>query len=93
VRWPTIARQLEQKEQIEMSDFTAPRCGFHFRNDFINHVGTIPGIGPITTEGLCGGMSFGALDYYHANLPVPTHVAADYPASGGVPPDPSRLRN
>jgi hypothetical protein len=76
-----------------MSDFTATRCGFHFPNNFINHVDIIPAVGSITTSGLCGGMSFAALDYYHASLPVPTHVAADFPASGGVPPDPSRLRN
>jgi len=71
--------------------FTPQRHGFHFVNNFVNTVLTLPGYGPITTSGLCGGMSFASLDYYNANMPVPTHTGADFP-NGSVPPDGSRLQ-
>jgi hypothetical protein len=74
------------------TDFTPTRNGFHFPNAFVNPVITIPGVGAINTYGLCGGMSFASLDYYHAQLPIPTHTAADFPGSASVPPVGSRLR-
>lgn len=39
--------------------------GFDFVNTFTNHVG------PITTRGLCGGMAYGALDYFCAGQSTP----------------------
>ncbi len=43
----------------------------NFRNDFISEL-------DIRTGGLCGGMSYAALDFYHAKLPIPqqTHRPA-----------------
>ncbi len=67
------------------TNFTSNRNGFHFPNAFVNHVLKLPGIGEITTFGRCGGMAFAALDYYHADFPIPTHVTADF--ATGVPPD------
>jgi hypothetical protein len=72
------------------TDFTPTRHGFHFTNSFTNPVVTLPGIGTINTYGLCGGMSFASLDYYHAGSPVPTHGPHDFPG-GSVPPVGSRL--
>lgn len=71
--------------------------GFHFSNSFSTTVLPSWGIGPlripkVALGGLCGGMTFAALDYYFAGWPVPTHVPGDYPAPG-VPPNPSRLRD
>jgi hypothetical protein len=74
------------------TDFTPTRNGFHFPNSFVNPVVTLPGFGTISTYGLCGGMSFASLDYYHARLPIPTHIAADFPGGASVPPVGSRLR-
>lgn len=65
-------------------NFVPHRDGFHFANRFVNHVG------PITTEGRCGGMVYAALDYYLTGIPVPSHVAADF-GPAGVPPDGNRL--
>ena len=73
------------------TDFTAKRHGFHFPNDFVNPVMNIPGFGTITTEGLCGGMTFSSLDYYHATTPIPTHVKTDFPGGSTVPPPGSRF--
>jgi hypothetical protein len=60
------------------TDFTPTRNGLHFSNSFVNPVITIPGVGTINTYGLCGGMSFASLDYYHPQLPIPTHTPATY---------------
>lgn len=43
------------------------------------------GIGTQALAGLCGGMSFAALDYFNSALPVPTHASTDYPAPDYVP--------
>jgi hypothetical protein len=40
--------------------------GFHFPNDFVNHV-----IGPISTSGRCGGMAYCSLDYFFAGRAAP----------------------
>ena len=49
-----------------------PRAhGFHFANDFVDKVVTIPGYGEVATDGRSGGMAFAALDYWFAGLPVP----------------------
>ena len=70
--------------------FLSTRHGFHFSNQFVNHILTIPGHAPIATAGRCGGMAYAALDYYFAGIAVPTHLAEDFPA-GPVPADGSRL--
>jgi hypothetical protein len=74
------------------TDFTSTRNRFHFPNSFVNPIITLPRVGTINTSGLCGGMSFASLDYYHAGLPIPTHIAADFPGGASVPPVGSRLR-
>src|SRR5437016_11063136 len=40
-------------------DFVPSRDGFHFSNNFTNHL-----LCGITTAGRCGGMAYAALDYY-----------------------------
>jgi len=74
------------------TQFTPTRHGFHFANSFTNPVITLPGVGTINTYGLCGGMSFASLDYYHAGVPVPTHEGPDFPGGAGVPEVGSRLQ-
>src|SRR5919198_909175 len=64
--------------------------GFHFANDFVDKIVTIPGFGEVATDGRSGGMAYAALDYWFAGLPVPTHRPADFP-DRAVPEDGSRL--
>jgi hypothetical protein len=52
-----------------MSSFNPAQHGFKFVNSFINDF--IPAL-DIRTGGLCGGMSYAALDYYFARLPMPS---------------------
>jgi hypothetical protein len=59
--------------------------GFLFPNAFVNQVATLPGIGPVTTRGRCGGMAFAALDYLLGGHPIPKYTAALFGAR--VPPD------
>jgi len=63
--------------------FTPQQHGFHFDNDFVNKVATLPGFGQIETRGRCGGMAYAALDFYHAGVPVPADTT--------LPPDGSPL--
>src|SRR4051812_37688762 len=72
---------------MPMTKFDPQIHGFHFANEFTNHV--LGGI--ITTYGRCGGMAFGALDYFFANRSAPTHSSSDFTASHRVPPDGSPL--
>ena len=69
-------------------DFQPLRHGFHFVNQFINHVS--PGI---TTYGLCGGMSLATARYWLNHVPIPPQRAADFPngTPPGVPPVGSTL--
>jgi hypothetical protein len=68
-----------------------PRAhGFHFANDFVDKVVTVPGFGEVATDGRAGGMAFAALDYWFAGLPVPSHRPEDFP-DRAVPEDGSRL--
>ena len=68
-----------------------PRAhGFHFANDFVDKVVTIPGYGEVATDGRSGGMAFAALDYWFAGLPVPSHRPEDFP-DRAVPEDGTRL--
>ncbi|GIH12368.1 hypothetical protein [Rugosimonospora africana] len=73
--------------------FRAGKNGFHFPNNFVNHIVTLHvplhGAVDVTTGGRCGGMAYAALDYFHAGLPVPTHETGDF--ADGVPPDGSVL--
>ena len=68
-----------------------PRAhGFHFANDFVDKVVTVPGYGEVATDGRSGGMAFAALDYWFAGLPVPSHRPEDFP-DRAVPEDRTRL--
>jgi hypothetical protein len=68
-----------------------PRAhGFHFANDFVEKVVTVPGYGEVATDGRAGGMAFAALDYWFAGLPVPSHRPDDFP-DRAVPEDGTRL--
>jgi hypothetical protein len=71
--------------------FIPKKHGFHFRNNFKNPVVVYPFFISLETRGRCGGMAYGALDYYFAGLPIPTHTEKDFIATGGVPPDGSTL--
>ncbi len=73
-----------------LTGFTAKVHGFHFGNSFDNKIINIPNLVSWTTHGRCGGMAFASLDYYYAGLPVPTHVASDFP-NGKTPDDSSVL--
>jgi hypothetical protein len=86
---------------IQLTDFDSATNGFHFANDFTTLVLPASFFGSlgstalssivIPVDGLCGGMAFAALDYYHSGFPVPTHQTADYGASGTTPPNSSEL--
>lgn len=52
------------------SGFQAATNGFHFINDFPDGYWQF-GFLRFSTAGLCGGMSFSALDYYFAGMPTP----------------------
>src|SRR5262249_42066504 len=71
-------------------DFVPSKHGFHFTNLFINNVS--PGI---TTYGLCGGMALAAARYWLNGVPIPTHIASDFPdgSPAGVPPPGSALHD
>lgn len=66
------------------TNFSAYDHGFHFLNafDFFFEF-DLPFLPPVNVGkllyGLCGGMCFGALDYFHAGRPIPnqTNVPAD----------------
>jgi hypothetical protein len=68
------------------TDFDPALHGFHFPNSFVNNVASIPFVGTITTYGLCGGMSFKALDYYLGSTPIPTHRHGDFGPGLKCPP-------
>ncbi|MBF6339712.1 hypothetical protein IU450_28035 [Nocardia abscessus] len=69
---------------LEFTAFTADNNGFRFANGFVTPI-TVPGniIKPPTLSGLCGGMSYAALDYFNAGKPIPTE---NFTATGGLPP-------
>jgi hypothetical protein len=58
------------------TDFDPKKHGFHFPNDFINTIASIPFVGTITTRGRCGGMAYASLDYYSAGVPVPQNKSS-----------------
>jgi hypothetical protein len=77
----------------QLTAFRPEQHGFGFANRFssfvIPAIPLLPAVGPF--GGLCGGMTFAALDYFHNDEPVPTHTTGDYASSGGIPPQGSRL--
>ncbi len=73
-----------------LTNFTAKTHGFHFGNSFENKIIDIPNLVSLTMHGRCGGMAFASLDYYYAGLPIPTHIASDFP-NGATPADNSVL--
>src|SRR5437763_33144 len=80
----TLITDSNMSRRAKKLDFVPGRDGFHFSNNFTNHL-----LFGITTIGRCGGMAYAALDYYLAGLPVPTHTAIDFgpsrvPADGTI---------
>lgn len=63
----------------KMTPFDPSKHGFSFSNTFHNDF--VPAL-DIRTAGLCGGMTFAALDYYFAKMPIPTQ---DYRPANGMP--------
>jgi hypothetical protein len=68
--------------------------GFHFENNFVNHLLLTASLGPIPvasktieTLGRCGGMAFAALDYYFTGTPISGYRTEDFAPSFVVPPD------
>jgi murein DD-endopeptidase MepM/ murein hydrolase activator NlpD/uncharacterized protein YgiM (DUF1202 family) len=64
--------------------FLPAKKGFRFPNSFVIHFPVnyqIPFVGPLSLQdifyGLCGGMSFAALDYFHAGAIVPSWNEVD----------------
>jgi hypothetical protein len=51
-----------------LSGFNPHQHGFKFNNQFTNDF--IPAL-DVRTSGLCGGMSYSALDYYFSHMPIP----------------------
>lgn len=74
---------------MNMTDFHPSKHGFHFNNNFVNMFLNTKFI-KIATYGRCGGMSYAALDYYFANIMIPSHEAEHFP-NKKVPPDKSIL--
>ena len=64
-----------------MTGFTASEHGWHFDNDFVNE--RLYDVIPLT--GLCGGMAYSSLDYYHTGIPIPTHRSGDFPSGMTYP--------
>ncbi len=62
-----------------MTPFDPAVHGFHFANTFVNDF--VPDQN-LRTGGLCGGMSYAALDFYNARRPIPTQ---DYRPAKGTP--------
>ena len=67
------------RAQTKLTPFDPTKHGFDFVNDFNNDV--IKNI-DFRTGGLCGGMSYAALDYYLAKRPVPRQK---YRPANGTP--------
>jgi len=65
---------------MQDTPFKPDTDGFHFRNAFVTqyYAGPID----IGLNGLCGGMSYSALDYYFAKLPIPSQKSL--PPDGSV---------
>lgn len=71
-------------------NFIPARDGFHFANNFTNHLPL-----GITTGGLCGGMALSAFNYFAYKMPVPTHATGNQDfgnTDGDVPPEGQSLR-
>lgn len=60
------------------TSFSPSKHGFHFGNHFVNKI-IHTSFGKIESWGRCGGMSFASLDYYFANITMPTHESKDFP--------------
>jgi dolichyl-phosphate-mannose--protein O-mannosyl transferase len=71
---------------VRTAPFDPAKHGFAFPNAFVDTFVTLPGGRKIQTAGRCGGMAFAALDYWHAQAPVPRWGPAQW-APSRVPPD------
>ena len=65
--------------------FVPGRDGFHFANEFTNYI-----LPFWQTYGRCGGMALAAIDYFLANIPIPTHTVSHL-APSRVPAEGTRL--
>ena len=63
---------------MRSTDFRVDTHGYAFHNGFVTR--PIPFVRGIAFPGLCGGMSFSALDYFHAGRPIPAVI--DVPSAG-----------
>jgi hypothetical protein len=64
---------------VKMTDFTVQEDGFKFSNSFTFDLEfKLPLFGTIDLDdlvlGFCGGMCYGALDYFHAGLDIPAQT-------------------
>lgn len=64
---------------VKMTDFSVQEHGFKFLNSFTFSLEfEIPFVGTIDLDdlilGFCGGMCFGAIDYYHAGIDIPAQT-------------------
>src|SRR5215204_565778 len=89
-RTATFVRYKIFRGPVPRTGFDPCAHGFHFANDFVDKVVTVPGYGEVATDGRSGGMAFAALDYWFAGLPVPSHRPEDF-LDRAVPDDGTRL--
>jgi hypothetical protein len=57
---------------MKIGSFDPLKHGYHFANYFTSHL-----LFGITTHGLCGGMSMGAIDHWRNGIAAPNHFASD----------------
>lgn len=70
---------------MKQTNFIPKKHAFKFENTFTNQakvigLSKIPWAGKffeMETNGLCGGMAYAALDYYHTNIPTPSVTSAN----------------
>ncbi|MCH8274266.1 MAG: hypothetical protein IH851_05700 [Armatimonadetes bacterium] len=75
---PALAQVRATPPGTQMTTFNPRVHGFKFPNTFTNDI-----VFDIRTGGLCGGMIYAALDFYHASRAIPPNI--DYrPATGTV---------
>lgn len=72
-KWKLQPSQTTTSSSSKMTSFNPKRHGFKFSNTFQNH-GFVAGVN-VNLAGLCGGMSYAALDYYHNNNSIPQQTS------------------
>lgn len=66
---------------LVMTNFDPAKHGFRFNNNFTVQT-QFAGLNGPTFSGLCGGMVYTVLDYFNANIPIPSQ---DYMPAEGMP--------